>query len=386
MPLKRHEVLLLAFATAICAANTYYCQPILADIARDLRIAPAVTGSIVTTVQLGAALGMLLLLPLADLFDPRRLVASVLALDALGLLLMSRAGTALPFRLGALTVGLCGIVTYVLPLYASRHLPASARGHATGLLAMGLLLGAGFARVEAGYIGNLLGWRAVFLIAAVLTGGAAMLLLGVMRPDGTRSKLPYAPQLASLPRLFATHPILWRATLLQAIAFGSFTSIWVVLGVHLRGPAFGLDLAGIGNLALLGFVPAPLAPWIGRLGDRIDATVLLRMWLGLIAVGWAAALLCGDCYVGIVAAIIAIGLGGTGSDINLRTVLYRLEPELRVRVNAVYLSTKFVAAGAMSLAMTALLATLGWQGACAAALATALLGSVLRAIPQASAR
>src|SRR5688500_8792415 len=79
------QTLLLAVACGISVANVYYAQPLLDDLGADLGIGTADLGLVTTTTQLGYLLGLVLVVPLGDLVDRKRLIVgqSVLAAAAL---------------------------------------------------------------------------------------------------------------------------------------------------------------------------------------------------------------------------------------------------------------------------------------------------------------
>ena len=78
--------LLLATSCGLIAANLYYAQPLIGPIAADLGLSPQSAGLIVTVTQLGYGAGLLLIVPLGDLFENRRLAVGVTSLGALALL------------------------------------------------------------------------------------------------------------------------------------------------------------------------------------------------------------------------------------------------------------------------------------------------------------
>src|SRR3954471_23355973 len=84
-------MLLLAAGAGLSVASIYYAQPLLGVIAADLDAPAWLVGWIPTATQLGYALGLVLLGPLADRFDRRKVIlAKALALT-LALLLAALA-------------------------------------------------------------------------------------------------------------------------------------------------------------------------------------------------------------------------------------------------------------------------------------------------------
>src|SRR4051812_42375097 len=83
----------LAVACGLSVANLYYNQPLLADMARSLRVTQAAIGVVPTLTQIGYALGMLFLVPLGDVVHRRRLIVTLLLLVAVSLVAAAVAPT-----------------------------------------------------------------------------------------------------------------------------------------------------------------------------------------------------------------------------------------------------------------------------------------------------
>jgi predicted MFS family arabinose efflux permease len=74
---------LLAVSAGATVANLYYSQPILETIARQFGVSTSAASLIVTLTQLGYALSLLLVVPLGDIFERRRLIVMTSAVSAL---------------------------------------------------------------------------------------------------------------------------------------------------------------------------------------------------------------------------------------------------------------------------------------------------------------
>ena len=72
--MTRTLTLLFAVAGGAAVGNLYYVQPLLAVIAASLHVSSATAGLLVTATQVGYATGIVLVVPLGDVRDRRRLI------------------------------------------------------------------------------------------------------------------------------------------------------------------------------------------------------------------------------------------------------------------------------------------------------------------------
>src|SRR3954469_6476395 len=76
--MTRALTLVFALAAGAAVGNLYWAQPLLALIGDDLHVSASTAGLLVTVTQLGYAAGILLIVPLGDVRDRRRLLVTVM--------------------------------------------------------------------------------------------------------------------------------------------------------------------------------------------------------------------------------------------------------------------------------------------------------------------
>jgi len=346
--------LLLATACGLIAANIYYAQPLAGPIGASLGLSPQATGLIVTLTQIGYVAGLLLIVPLGDLLENRRLILIIIGGAALALLGAALSTHPLPFLAAALFIGLCSVAVQVLVPYAAHMAPDAHRGRVVGNVMSGLMLGIMLARPVSSFIAGLSSWHAVFFFSA-----GAMILLGLVLGQTLPRRVPvarlgYGALLASMGRLVLTTPVLRRRALYQACLFGAFSLFWTTTPLLLAGPQFHLSQAGIGLFALAGAAGAVASPIAGRIADRgwtRPATALallsvagafLMTHLGAYGSPFALGLLA--------AGAILLDFGMTTNLVLGQRAIFALGAEHRSRLNAIYMAT-FFAGGAIGSAL-----------------------------------
>ncbi|MDF2632218.1 MAG: arabinose efflux permease family protein, partial [Caproiciproducens sp.] len=258
---------LLAGACGMIVANLYYAQPLVGPISASTGISAGASGLIVTMTQLGYVIGLLFLVPLSDLLENRRLVASTLVIAVLGLIAASLAKNSLIFFLAAILIGLGSAAAQILVPYAASLTSEKQRGRMVGNIMSGLLLGIMFARPLASLITDAWGWQTMFSISAIATGMLTILLIRLLPKRKPSSKDSYSDIVKSLWFFFKTMPVLRRRSLYQACLFGSFSLFWTVVPLWLA-KHFHLSQKEIALFALVGVAGAVAAPIAGRLADK----------------------------------------------------------------------------------------------------------------------
>ncbi|MCK0195464.1 MFS transporter [Ancylobacter sp. 6x-1] len=361
---------LLALAAGAGAGNLYYTQPLLPLIAPDIGLDESIGSLVVTLGQIGYILGLLLVVPLGDIVENRRLIASILILAAAGLLLAFFAPTAPLFLAAALMFGVGSVVAQVAVPFAAHLAAPEERGRRVGSVVSGLMTGILLARPVASMIAHWFGWHAVFGLAA-----AVMLVLAV----GLRLTLPerhphtrtgYFALVGSLPGLWRATPVLRRRAAYQAAMFATFILFWTAVPLLLTGAPFRLDQQGLALFALAGAASVVISPVAGRIADRgwsragtVGAFVLAIG--GFLATLWGAQV---ESLGILVAGAVVLDLAVTANLVLGQRALFMLAPELRARLNGLYIAVFFFGGAFGSAIASPLFESHGWPAVTAAAL------------------
>ncbi|SFM10772.1 MFS transporter [Variovorax sp. OV329] len=379
-------VFLLASGAGLAVASIYYSQPMLGILGADIGTSSREVGFVPTLTQLGYALGLLLLAPLGDRFDRRRIILAKAAALCAALLLASAAPGIGLLLAASLAIGLAATMAQDIVPAAATLATDSQRGKVVGMVMTGLLLGILLSRVLSGFVAEHFGWRAMFVLAAAsvaLIGAAAWRGLPHFRPT---TQLAYGALLGSLAALWRRHPGLRRATLAQGLLAIGFSAFWSTLAVMLHGEPFHLGSAAAGAFGLAGAAGALAAPLAGRLADRRGPELVTRLGAGLVVVSFAAMalmpLLSPHARLWLLAAsAIGFDLGVQATLIAHQTIVYGIEPGARSRLNAVLFTGMFIGMAAGSALAALVLPQWGWLGVTALATTSGLGALALRLWP-----
>jgi predicted MFS family arabinose efflux permease len=363
--LSNLQLATMAIAAAVTAANLYYCQPLLSQIARSLHMTARETADIPMLTQVGYAAGLLLFAPLGDMVERRRLVTVLLLIVTVSLLGTASAPNAWVLLATSLITGMFTVVPQVMAPMASALSKPQAQGRAVGIVMGGMLIGILLARTVAGFVGTWFGWRAMYAVAAVMmVAMAAMLraMLPVSRPD---ARIRYGDLLSSLIPLARTLPSLRQAAIMSGLAFGAFSAYWTTLVFFLETPPYhyGAQMAGL--LGLAGVTGALAAPAVGLVSDRGYPRLAsgCALLIGMLAFGllWTF----GGTIAGLAIGGIVLDLGTQANLISNQTRVYRLMPEARNRINTVFMVTYFVGGALGTFLAGFAWSRWQWNGVCA---------------------
>ena len=221
--LSKNLVLLLGASVGIVAANLYYAQPLIAPISHSLGLDAAIAGLAVMLTQAGYGLGVLFIVPLADLLENRKLILAMLSLATISLLGVALSTELIAYFVSAFTLGLGASAVQVIVPYAAHFTPDRERGRVVGNLMSGLMLGIMMSRPIASLLTDVFSWHAVFYLSATVMAILVVALVKFLPPRVPLSRgLRYQDLLGSMLQLFLRMPVLRRRGVYQASLFSAF--------------------------------------------------------------------------------------------------------------------------------------------------------------------
>ncbi|MFK0050146.1 MFS transporter [Streptomyces sp. NPDC090741] len=362
--LSRGTAVALATAGALTVANIYFPQPLLDAIATGLGITGSAAGLVATAAQVGYALGIGLVVPLADGARLRRLTTVLLLLTTAGLL-----AAALAPGLATLTAATVALSTttvlpqVIMPTAASMAGPGHS-GRALGVIGIGLTLGSTLSRTLSGAVVGLSGdWRTAYVAAAALTGSLVFFLPRLLPERAAGGAVPYRRLIASLPRLVTAHPELRLSAFLGATVFAAFSAFWATLAFHLAGPPFDKGVAWAGLFGLFSLPAALLSYSAGRLSDRRGPRHVNLVAFACVCAAFLVLGLFGDrSMAALVVGSNLLVYGGSCWQIANQVRIFRLDEGIRARLNTLFMLASFTGGAAGSFTGTALYAAHGWGG------------------------
>ncbi|WP_338474764.1 MULTISPECIES: MFS transporter [Pseudomonas] len=352
-------VAFLAFCCGAVVANLYYAQPIVELIAPQIGLSSAKASLIVSLTQFGYALGLLFLVPLADLLENRRLVVGLTLAAGVSLLLAGLSQTPSMFLVFSLLIGLTSVAVQILVPLAAHLAPEASRGRVVGNIMSGLLLGILLSRPLSSLLVEAFGWRGVFFSAAALMALIASVTAVALPRREPTHRASYAALIGSVLALARRHAVLRERSLYQGLLFASFSLFWTIAPIELMRN-HGFDQTQVALFALVGAVGAIAAPIAGRLADAGHGRKGTRVALLLAPISLLIAALPGHGYVGLVACAVLLDFAVQLSMVLGQREVYALDPHSRARLNAVYMTSIFVGGALGSLVASPLYEQFGW--------------------------
>ncbi|HYZ31823.1 MAG TPA: MFS transporter [Crenalkalicoccus sp.] len=352
-----------AIACGLSVANIYYAQPLLDAMARDFGIAPAAIGLVIGLTQIGYALGLIFIVPLGDLIEPRLLVVGQTALSAVALAIVGTARSESVLFPTMATMGLLAVVVQVLVAFTARLAPPARRGQAVGTVTSGVVIGILAARFVSGLLADLGGWRIVYLTSAALSATLALVLYRVLpRCAAVSNAEGYLATLRSIPVLFMRDSVLRVRGALALLIFAAFSTFWTALVLPLSAAPFRFSHTGTGLFGLAGVAGALAAGSAGRLADRGLGNWTTGIALALLLTAWGLIVLLPVSIPALIGGVILLDLAVQAVHVTNQSIIFSLYPHARSRLVGGYMAFYSAGSAVGAIASTTAFAHAGWPG------------------------
>jgi predicted MFS family arabinose efflux permease len=364
-PLTRSTVFLFAVASGLAVANAYFAHPLLDVMADDLSLSRTVAGLIVGTTQLGYGLGLILLVPLGDLIDRRKLIIVQSLLSVAALVCVGFSTSAAMLLVSMVAIGFLAVVTQALVAYAASLARPSERGHIVGMVTSGIVFGILLARSVAGILTDLAEWRTVYIASALLTFVIALLLWRALpRQEKSHGSLSYQDLIKSLVTLLIEEPVLRIRAVIAMLIFANITTLLTPLVLPLTAPPYSLSHAEVGLFGLAGAAGALGAVRAGRWTDMGHGQRTTGIALGLMLAAWLPISLLSHSILWLIVGVLIIDFGLQATHVTNQGMIYRVRPEAQNRLTAAYMLFYSIGSAIGSSTSTIIYAHAGWTGVC----------------------
>lgn len=372
---------LMAIGAGIGVANIYYIQPVVPVVQAAFDLAPEQASLIPAASQAGYAAGMLLLAPLGDLMERKRLILAKSALLVLSLLMTATAPNLSVLLASSLALGVFGSLGQDFIPLAAQLAPEQRRGRTIGFVTTGLLSGVLLSRTFGGVIGDLLGWRAIYGISATLVSLVALVIWRALPAQPPAASGTYVGLLRSLATLTRRHGVLRKALATQALLAATLGAFWSTLALMLAEPPFSLSASAAGAFGLAGAAGAFGAPLFGRLADRRGPMTAIRAGCLLVAFAFALMLALPQSMAALIAGAVLFDLGVMAGLVSHQTVVTSIDPDARSRLNGLLMTAAMIGMSLGAVVGGWAWGSHGWVGVCLTGVIAGLLALLRSLLP-----
>lgn len=339
--LTRSVLWLMSVSACLVVANNYYNQPLLGIIAREFNVAEAVANRVATITLAGYATGLFFLVPLGDMFRKKQIILPNFILIIVSLLGFGFSRNITIMTVCGFFIGLSSVVPQMFVPFVAQISRPEEKNRNIGIVMSGLLTGILGSRIFSGIIGEYLGWREVFYIAAGLMF-ILLILIYLMLPDISPTfRGTYKALIKSVSSLVKECPELRLAAIRGALSLASFQVFWTTLTFHLEGPPFYAGSDIVGKLSIAGIGGVLAASFIGKIGGRLNKNTLIAFASLIMLISWSFFGFAGLTYSGLIIGIFFIDIGLQSIHITNQTIIFADKPEAANRLNTVYMTCYF---------------------------------------------
>ncbi|KAB2460322.1 MFS transporter [Bacillus sp. CH126_4D] len=364
--MSRYMTLLFSIACGMAVANIYFAHPLLDSLSNEFKISHSTIGIVITITQFCYALGLLLLVPLGDLLNQKKIIIVQMLLSVFALIIIGVAPSSTVLFIGMALVGILATVTQTLVAYASILANPAERGRIVGFVTSGVVIGILLARTFAGTLTDLAGWRSVYLTSAILLLFVTVLLQRNL-PTLEHKKattMSYRKLIHSVLLLFVEERLLRIRGILALLIFTSFSILWTSLVLPLSATPHNLSHTSIGAFGLAGVAGALAATKAGQLADKGFGQRTTGIALSLLVLSWLLIKFINHSLLLLISGIILLDLAVQAVHVTNQSMLFTVRPEARSRLTASYMIFYSIGSATGAILSTNMYAKYGWDGVC----------------------
>jgi predicted MFS family arabinose efflux permease len=370
-------IVLFAVIGGFAVGNLYWAQPLLKVIAGDLGVSTGAAGALVTATQIGYAVGIVLIVPLGDVANRRRLIPLLLVLSAVALVACALAPTFVTLLVAVALLGLTTVAGQIVIPLAGDLADDANRGRVVGTVMTGFLAGTIVSRALSGLVAQLAGWRAIYIVAAVVVCALAVLAYRKIPQLPAPAQIRYPALLASVGGVIRRHRVVRWNLVMSALQFGLFMMFWTALTFLLSEAPFNYSPLTIGVLGLFGVAGAVAAQHTGKLHDRGWSMAATGAGWGIALLALVVAALGEHSLVLIIVAIVLLHFAIFPMNVLISARLLGIVTEGRSRVNTAVIAVNFIAGAVGSAVVSPLWAAGGWHAVTTVGIAVSVVGLLL---------
>ena len=353
---------IMACMAAVSVANIYYCQPLLSLMGNDLGIDEWRASLIAMITQVGYACGLFFIIPSGDKFDRKKIVSYSFSILTIALLCIALSNNFHAVMAASFTVGACSVMPQIFIPIAAQYSRPEKKGANVGLIVSGLLTGILASRVISGLVGEWLGWRSMYVIAAIVMSLCTLIVWRIMPYTENNYTGSYKRLMHSLFALIREYKLLRICALRAAFAFGSFLALWASLTFKMEQAPFYAGSDVVGLLGLCGVAGAMSASVVGRLVSRIGVRNFNLLGAALMLSAWIIAYLWGNTYPAIIITILILDIGMQCIQLSNQTVVFSLNTKASNRINTIFMTNYFIGGSLGTFLSGSAWSMAGWSG------------------------
>ncbi|EPF75047.1 MFS transporter [Acinetobacter gyllenbergii] len=329
----------MAAACGLCAGANYYSQPLIHSIQQYFAVTEGQAAFTVTFAQVSYALGLLFIVPMGDVVNKTKFIPLLMVFCAVGLFISAFSVNLPMLWLGTVMAGLFSVAAQVLIPLATMTVKPEKTGEVIGFLMSGLLVGILLSTSLAGLFSNLFHWKVIYVVSGVLMLVLAYALKSRL-PYAMRMKMNYGQVFVSMAQLLKQEKRLVLRALAGGFAFAAVSILYSTIALLLTSAHQLQDLL-IGMVPLVGIFGALSTQYIGKYADQGYTSQLTWIGCGLFILSWICFYF-GQTFLfsyilGFALIQLALALVHTSN----QSVIFRLRPDAKSRINAIYMTAYF---------------------------------------------